>query len=57
MRKKTTPSCPRCNTSTCFAHKSGRCVILIDNNFGARKCPFYKPQGAAGEIIHTKRRT
>lgn len=37
-------SCPRCGTSTCFAYKSGKCVILIDNNFGKRKCPFYKSQ-------------
>lgn len=50
-------SSPRCDTSTCFAYKSGRCVILIDNNFGERKCPFYKTQSAEEEIAHTKRRT
>lgn len=26
----------------CFANKNGFCRILIDNNFGERKCPFYK---------------
>lgn len=37
-------SSSRCDTSTCFAYKSG-------------KCPFYKTQSAEEGIIHTKRRT
>lgn len=34
--------CPICNKDECAAHKEGHCVILIDNNFGDRDCPFFK---------------
>ena len=33
---------PACNREDCFGYKNGKCVVLIDNNFGNRECPFYK---------------
>lgn len=33
---------PSCTEIECFAYKSGCCSILRDNDFGKRKCPFYK---------------
>ena len=34
---------PPCERSGCFACENGRCKILINNDFGERECPFYKP--------------
>lgn len=34
--------CPVCSKAMCFAHSGGRCVLLINNNFGDKECPFYK---------------
>lgn len=31
-----------CNASACFAHKDGHCIALNDNDFGDKKCPFFK---------------
>lgn len=28
--------------SDCFANHGGRCVCLINNDFGSKDCPFYK---------------
>ena len=28
--------------SDCFANHGGRCVCLINNDFGSKECPFYK---------------
>lgn len=36
--------CPECDRNNCFAYSNGECVILTDNDFGARECPFYKTQ-------------
>lgn len=35
-------SCPACAATECAACEEGRCVALIDNNFGQRKCPSFK---------------
>lgn len=34
--------CPTCAATECAACENGRCVTLIDNDFGKRKCPFFK---------------
>lgn len=36
--------CPSCDRNNCFAYSNGECVILTDNDFGERECPFYKTQ-------------
>lgn len=33
---------PVCGINTCFGYSDGKCTILINNDFGGRKCPFYK---------------
>lgn len=35
-------NCPVCNVTECFGHDEGRCVVLVDNNFNGRPCPFRK---------------
>lgn len=42
-RAKRKDNLPKCNESSCFACDRGRCVALNNNDFGERKCPFYKP--------------
>lgn len=35
--------CPNCDTVRCFANDGrGKCKILTENEFGKRRCPFYK---------------
>jgi hypothetical protein len=33
---------PACNREDCFACVDGKCVLLNNNDFGKRECPFYK---------------
>lgn len=33
---------PKCWCNQCFGYEDGKCLILSSNNFGGRKCPFYK---------------
>lgn len=33
---------PPCSRTDCFACENKSCRILSDNNFGERKCPFFK---------------
>ena len=33
---------PSCTENECFAYENGHCTCLRDNDFGKRKCPFYK---------------
>lgn len=36
---------PNCDKhKDCFANRNGKCVCLIDNNFGSKDCPFYKKE-------------
>lgn len=34
--------CPTCNVVECFACEDGYCLILTNNKFGERECPFFK---------------
>ena len=38
---------PICNREDCFANLDGKCVLLLDNDFGNRECPFYKTKKQA----------
>lgn len=33
---------PSCRNNRCFANDYGKCVILTDNDFNGRSCPFFK---------------
>lgn len=33
---------PVCAKEDCAACSGGQCVALTDNDFGGKKCPFYK---------------
>lgn len=33
---------PVCDEAACFAYMDCRCVLLTDNNFKGKKCPFFK---------------
>ena len=47
---------PKCDRFSCFAYSDGKCVILTNNNFGKRACPFYKtPAQIAAEEARVKR--
>lgn len=37
-------NCPVCNVTECFGYAEGHCVILVDNNFNGKSCPFFKTQ-------------
>ncbi len=42
-KKKQRNTKPRCNEYLdCRANNQGYCEALNDNNFGNKKCPFYK---------------
>lgn len=41
--------CPSCNRKECFACEEGHCVVLIDNDFDYRECPFYKTKEQVAE--------
>ena len=30
------------NHEKCFGNKLGKCIVLSDNDFGGKECPFYK---------------
>lgn len=38
---------PACNAKECAACDEGRCNALTKNNFGTRKCPFFKTKEQA----------
>lgn len=40
---------PICAATDCANCEEGRCVALVDNNFGARKCPFFKTREQAAQ--------
>lgn len=33
---------PDCLNNKCFGCDNGKCLILTDNNFKGRSCPFFK---------------
>ena len=33
---------PTCNRAECFGCQEGECLVLIENNFGQKGCPFFK---------------
>ena len=35
---------PGCLVEECAMQKDGCCIALTDNNFGSRKCPFFKTE-------------
>lgn len=39
---KTLKTFPICKAAECAAYEGGRCIVLTDNDFGGRKCPFFK---------------
>ena len=39
--------CPTCGALDCDANEEGRCIALRKNDFGNRKCPFYKTKEEA----------
>jgi len=45
MARKNDPSeFPRCRgvRRACLAYSGGKCLALLDCNFGTKRCPFYK---------------
>ena len=47
-RKKDVPP-PPCSTLHCNRNSNGFCVLLTDNDFGERPCPFFKAKEDAAE--------
>lgn len=48
---------PACDAEECAACYEGRCIALSDNNFGTRKCPFFKTkEQAAKEKAYCEKR-
>lgn len=51
---------PSCFERECFANKNGRCMALIDSNFGDKQCPFFKTkammEAIADDAMMQKRR-
>ena len=43
--------CPACGMEECAAYMDGHCVALIDNDFGGKKCPFFKTKAQNDEEI------
>lgn len=35
---------PSCEERTCFANKNGNCIVLINNDFHGKHCPFFKTE-------------
>ena len=56
-QKRTVKDLPTCVAGECFACEEGQCTVLVDNNFGTRKCPFFKTkeQVANEEEAYEKR--
>ena len=40
---------PACAEAECAACEQGYCTVLIDNDFGTRKCPFFKTREQAAK--------
>lgn len=40
---------PMCGMVECFACKGHQCIILTDNEFGYRACPFFKTKEQVAE--------
>lgn len=40
---------PKCDAAECAAYEKGRSIALIDNDFGERKCPFFKTKEQAAK--------
>lgn len=38
-----------CNAVACFANDGGQCVCLKDNDFGDKRCPFFKTKKMQAE--------
>ena len=34
--------CPTCGKVECFGNEDGHCLVLSDNNFVNKECPFFK---------------
>lgn len=34
--------CKPCDKKECFGCEECRCIVLVDNNFGNKACPFFK---------------
>ena len=50
MSKKADETAPPvCARVTCFGNMSGKCRVLVDNDFGGRDCPFYKARDQLDE--------
>lgn len=48
---------PNCVAEECAACEEGHCTILTSNDFGARKCPFFKTrEQAAKEKAYCEKR-
>ena len=48
---------PTCAVEECAACEEGHCTILINNDFGTRKCPFFKTkEQAAKEKAYCEKR-
>lgn len=41
--------CPLCVMVECFACEQNHCVILTNNEFGYRSCPFFKTKEQVAE--------
>ena len=41
--------CPTCGRKDCFGNEEGYCLVLTENNFGNRSCPFYKTEEKVAE--------
>ena len=40
---------PRCFLKDCRSNLNEKCVVLVDNDFGLRDCPFYKKRAFGGD--------
>ena len=41
--------CPTCKVAECVGHDDGHCMMLTNNDFGQRKCPFFKTREQVAE--------
>ena len=44
--------CPTCGVAECAGCENGHCICLVNNNFGKRKCPFFKTKQQAKREKH-----
>lgn len=47
MKKYKESETPTCCAEECFGCQDGRCTVLSKNNFGTKKCPFFKTREQA----------